>query len=406
MPSFHLKNYAFPLILTSAIILGGVTGSYFPQSSLYLKPFGEIFLHLIFTAIVPLVFFSVSAAIVRAGSLGNLGKMMVYTTLVFIATGIIAALYALLLVKIFPPADNIVLALTAQNPGSSPGFLNQIANIFSVPDFSKLFSHTSMLPLITFSVLVGLAVSAVKEKGQVFFDCLQSGEAVFMQVFALIMYYAPPGFFAYFAVLVQEMGTQLLGNYLRIALLYSLAALAYFIILYSVYAWIAGRKEALFLFWKNIFLPASTAIATCSSAASIPANLAASTAMKVPREIAETVIPLGSLLHKDGSVIGGIFKIAFLFGIFHVDFSGFFVLVTALGVSLLVGSVMGAIPGGGMLGELLILSLYGFPTSVLVAVAAISIVIDPLATLLNVTGNTVSSMLIARCVVGKDWLRD
>jgi len=77
--------------------------------------------------------------------------------------------------------------------------------------------------------------------------------------------------------------------------------------------------------------------------------------------------------------------------------------LTALGVSLLVGTVMGAIPSGGMLGELLILSVYGFPPSVLIAIAAISIIIDPLATLLNVTGNTVSSMMIARLVEGKKW---
>jgi Na+/H+-dicarboxylate symporter len=261
-----------------------------------------------------------------------------------------------------------------------------------------------MLPLITFSILIGLAVSAAKEQGQPFFAFLQSGEAICMQLFSLIMYYAPIGFFAYFAVLAEEMGPQLITSYLRIALIYAISALVYFIIFYSFYAWFAGKKPGLILFWKNIFLPASTAIATCSSAASIPANLVATAGMKVSKEIYETTIPLGSLIHKDGSVIGGIFKIAFLFGIFHWDFSGFFILATALGISLLVGTVMGAIPSGGMLGELLIISLYGFPPSVLIVIAAISIVIDPLATLLNVTGNSVSSMMIARLVEGKSWL--
>ena len=94
--------------------------------------------------------------------------------------------------------------------------------------------------------------------------------------------------------------------------------------------------------------------------------------------------------------MGGMIKIAFLFGMFHLDFSSASVLLTAVGVSILVGTVMGAIPSGGMLGELLILSVYGFPASALIAIAAISIIIDPLATMLNVTGNSVSSMLIAR----------
>jgi Na+/H+-dicarboxylate symporter len=79
------------------------------------------------------------------------------------------------------------------------------------------------------------------------------------------------------------------------------------------------------------------------------------------------------------------------------------VLLSALGVSLLVGTVMGAIPSGGMLGELLILSVYGFPPSVLIAIAAISIIIDPLATMINVTCNSVGSMMVARLVEGKKW---
>lgn len=66
---------------------------------------------------------------------------------------------------------------------------------------------------------------------------------------------------------------------------------------------------------------------------------------------------------------------------------------------------MGAIPSGGMLGELLILSVYGFPPSVLIAIAAISIIIDPLATMLNVTCNTVGSMMVARFVDGKEWYK-
>lgn len=397
----QLRNYYFPLILVISILSGGLVGTCFGQMVPYLKPFGEIFLHLIFTAIVPLVFFTVSSAIVRAGAIGNLSRIMGYMALVFILTGIVAALYAIVVVRLFPPAEHVYLTLAKVDSTTSTSFLDQISRIFTVSDFSKLLSHQNMLPLITFSILVGFAVSAAKEQGEAFWGFLASGETVFMRLFSLIMYYAPIGFFAYFAVLIHEMGPQLMTSYLRIGIIYSLAALVYFIIVYSAYAWLAGKKTGLTLYWKNIFLPATTAIATCSSAASIPANLDAAANMGVSKEIYETVIPLGSLIHKDGSVIGGIFKIAFLFGIFHWDFSGFFVLFTALGISLLVGTVMGAIPSGGMLGELLILSMYGFPPSVLIAVAAISIIIDPLATMLNVCGNTIGSVLIARLVSKK-----
>ena len=261
-----------------------------------------------------------------------------------------------------------------------------------------------MLALIVFSVLVGLAVATTGEKGKLFATFLQSGEEIFMRVFSFIMYYAPIGFFAYFAVLVSELGPKLMESYVRITVIYYMSSLVYFIAAYTFYAYLAGNTAGIRTFWKNVWLPATTAIATCSSAASIPANLIATKKMNVSPEIYETAIPLGTIIHKDGSVIGGVFKIAFLFGIFHLDFSGVTVLLTALGVSLLVGTVMGAIPSGGMLGELLILTIYGFPPSVLIVIAAISILIDPLATMLNVTGNSVSSMMIARLVEGKKWL--
>lgn len=398
-----LKSYLFPLILISSILLGGLTGYLSEQNAQYLKPFGDIFLHLIFTAIVPLIFFSVSSAIARAGSLGKLGKIIFYMALVFVFTGLIASIFAMCTVMLFPPAQDVSIQLAMPEKITTLSFFNQIANIFTVSDFSKLLSHEHILALIVFSIMVGLATAKAGEKGKMFSTFLQAGEDIFMRVFGLIMYYAPIGFFAYFAVLVSEMGPQLMESYIRITVVYYTSSFLYFLLAFTAYAYLAGKMTGIRLFWSNVFLPMVTAIATCSSAASIPANLAATKKMKVSPEIYETAIPLGSIIHKDGSVIGGIFKIAFLFGVFHLNFSGPYVLLTALGVSLLVGTVMGAIPSGGMLGELLILTVYGFPPSVLIAIAAISIIIDPLATMINVTGNSVSSMLIARLVEGKNW---
>lgn len=398
------RVYFFPLLLITSIVLGGFTGYLFGSITPYLKPFGDIFLNLIFTAIIPLIFFSISSAIARVGSMGKLSKIIFYMAIVFLFTGIIAAIYSLFIVTMFPPGQGIELNLTASQKTTSLNALNQIAEVFTVSEFHQLLSHQHILALIIFSVLVGVAASNVNRKESIFIDLLKSGEEVFMRVFTLIMYYAPIGFFAYFAVLVHELGPQLMANYLRIAILYYTFGFVYFIIGFTLYAYLAGKFQGIKLFWGNIFLPMVTSIATCSSAASIPANLMATSKMRVAPEIYETIIPLGTIIHKDGSVIGGVFKISFLFGIFHLNFTTSSVLLTALIISLLVGTVMGAIPSGGMLGELLILNVYGFPPSVLIAIAAISIIIDPLATMLNVLCNSVSSMMVARLVDGKRWL--
>ena len=399
-----LQSYCFPLVLITSILLGGLLGYFFGPEAQRLKPLGDIFLNLIFTTIVPLIFFSVSSAISRIGSLKKLGKIFFYMTLVFLFTGIIAAIFAIFIVIIFPLGQGVHLPLVMSEKIASVTISTQLVGIFTVPYFYKLLSHEHMLALIVFSILVGIAASTASEKGEAFSTLLQSGEAIFMRVFSLIMYYAPIGFFSYFAVLVSDLGPKIMESYIRIALIYYVFSICYFICLSTCYAYLAGKIQGVKLFWKNVFLPMVTSIATCSSAASIPANLVATKKMQVPAEIYETVIPLGTLIHKDGSVIGGVVKIAFLFGIFHLEFSGLNVLLTVLAVSLLVGTVMGAIPSGGMLGELLILSIYGFPPSALIAIVAISIIIDPLATMLNVTGNSVSCMMITRLVEGKAWI--
>jgi Na+/H+-dicarboxylate symporter len=402
--SNYIKPYVFPLFLILSILLGGLAGYFLGPKAQLFKPLGDIFLNLIFTTIVPLIFFSVSSAIARLGSIGKIGTLIFYMIMVFLFTGLVAALFGLITITLFPPAKGFSLQLGMSETIEHKPFSNQIADIFTVSDFSKLLSHEHILALILFSILVGLSVASSGKKGNGFNDFLQAGEHIFMRVFGLIMYYAPIGFFAYFAVMVNELGPQILGGYVRIAVVYYLCALIYFLFGFTGYAYLAGKIKGIKLFWANVFIPMITALATCSSAASIPANLAATKEMCVSPAIYETSIPLGTIIHKDGSVLGGLFKIAFLFGIFHLDFTGLSVLLLAIGVSLLVGTVMGAIPSGGMLGELLILNVYGFPPSALISIAAISIIIDPMATMLNVTGNSVSSMMINRLIEGKNWL--
>jgi Na+/H+-dicarboxylate symporter len=84
-------------------------------------------------------------------------------------------------------------------------------------------------------------------------------------------------------------------------------------------------------FWKHILSPAATALATGSSVATIPVNLEAAKKVGVPKEIRETVIPIGATIHMDGSCLSAILKIAFLFGIFEQDFSGIGTFLTAYG---------------------------------------------------------------------------
>jgi len=401
-----LQGYIFLIILIVAIIFGSLTGYLMGDKAAMLKPLGDIFLNLMFTVVVPLVFFSVSSAIASMGELQRVWKVMSNMFLTFIFTSIIAAIFMLVVVKLFPPAQGVLLKLDMPITMQPLSIGDQIVNIFTVSDFMKLFSRENILALIFFSILVGLATSSIGEKGKPIYTLLKSGTEVSMKAVAFVMYYAPIGFFAYFAVLVAQLGPQLLATYFRTMVIYYSAAIIYFIFAFSFYAYLAAKKQGIKIFWRNSALPIMTSLATCSSAASIPANLQATQQMGIPKEIYETVVPLGTILHKDGSVLGGMIKIAFLFGIFHMSFSGVSVLLIALMIALLVGTVIGAIPSGGMVAEMLILSLYGLPPQALIIIAAITILIDPPATMLNVMGNSVCSMMTARLVEGKNWLQN
>ena len=122
----------------------------------------------------------------------------------------------------------------------------------------------------------------------------------------------------------------------------------------------------------------------------------------VSSDIADTTIPLGTSFHKDGSIIGSVFKIMFLVNLFNMDVSVFKV----LWVSLIATILITAVPiGGGTISEMLIISLMGFPIATLPILTIIATIIDAPATVLNVVGDSASSMLVARIVDGKNWIK-
>ena len=109
-------------------------------------------------------------------------------------------------------------------------------------------------------------------------------------------------------------------------------------------------------------------------------------------------------MHMDGSVLSSITKIAFLFGVFQMPFTGVGTYAMAIVVAVLSAFVLSGAPGGGLVGEMLIVSLFGFPGEAFPLIATIGFLVDPAATCLNSSGDTIASMIVARFVEGKDWL--
>jgi Na+/H+-dicarboxylate symporter len=405
LPPF-LKSYGFSILLIVSIIVGAVLGILLQKDAAVLKPLGDIFLNLLFTVIVPLVFFSISSSVASMNNIGRLGRILSVMVLIFVATGLIASTVMIAAVVLYPPAAGVSIPLPVTADVHNLKVSEQIVRAFTVSDFPHLLSKNNMLALIVFSILTGLATSAVGEKGRAFAAFLASANEVVMKLISFIMLYAPIGLCAYFAYLVGSFGPELLGSYSRAMTLYYPTAFAYYILAFSLYAFLAGRAAGVKKFWRAIIPPSLTALATGSSMATIPSNLQAADSIGVPRDISEVVIPIGATIHMEGSCLAAVLKIAFLFGVFQMPFTGIEPILTALGIALLTGVVVSGIPGGGAIGELLILSLYGFPPEAFPLITMVGTLVDAPATMLNAVGDNVSSMMVARVLGGKGWMEE
>ena len=411
-----LSNYKSTIILLVAIIVGAIVGIVFKEKATIVKPLGDLFLNLLLVIVVPLIFLTITTSVSKMKSPKRLGKIVITIIGVFVFTSIIAVLIGFLstyFVKLVEPEDGEQIRASLEQTTEETEDTEELTiadrtvQLLTVDDFYKLLSKDNIIALLIFSIIVGIAINMTGEKAKPVVDFLESANTVVHNIIKIIMYYAPIGLGCYFAALVGSFGAQIAVGYLKTFVYYTIIAVLFYFIMYTVYAFLAGGKKGIKAFWKNAIPPTMTALATCSSAASIPINIESSKKIGVPDDIAETTIPLGSSFHKDGSIIGSVFKIMFLVCLFGTSMSTAGDILGILGIALLANLLVTAVPiGGGTISEMLIISMMGYPVAALPILTIIATIIDPQATMLNVVGDTVSSMMVTRVVDGKDWMKE
>ena len=357
-----------------------------------------------FTIVVPMVFVSITSAVGSMVDLKRLGKILGSTVMVFIVTGLIAAAFVLITVNVFPPTANVPMAETTEmlEPSSSGEML---VKTLTVSNFGDLLDKSNMLPLIIFAILFGLAMSICGGDESPVGKFFVNLNDIIMKMVDFIMKLAPIGLGAYFANLVGELGPEILGDYARVLIIYYPLVMFYMLTMFPAYAYFAAGKDGVKKMSKSIIAPAITAFATQSSVATLPVNKEACAEIGVPEDISNIVLPVGATMHMDGSVISSIVKISFLFALFDMPFTGVGTYAMAILVSILAAFVLSGAPGGGLVGEMLIVTLFNFPPEAFPIIATIGFLVDPPATMLNSSGDTIASMMVARIVEGKDWLK-
>ncbi|MCI5984057.1 MAG: dicarboxylate/amino acid:cation symporter [Firmicutes bacterium] len=392
------KNYKSSIFLIISIIIGTIIGIIFKEKTNKIKALGDLFINMLTCIVIPIVFLNITISIGKMNKPKRIGKVLITTFIVFLATSIISALLGIIASNITPLITGTKIISETTTP-EKINFLDKFANTLTVSNLNELLSVNNMIALILASIIFGIALNKTKETKTL--ELLESLNNIVQKIVNIIMLYAPIGIGAYFAVLVGNFGGNITSGYIKTFIIYLIVSIFIYFIIYGFYAYIAGGKEGIKRYFKYIITPTITALSTCSSAASIPSNTEAAQNIGVPSDIASAVIPLGTNFHKDGSIVGNAFKIMFLVYLFNLDITFTKVLLVTLLSTLLIT----ALPiGGGTIAEMFIISILGAPISALPMLTIIATIIDAPATVLNVVGDSASSMLVTYLLEGKNWL--
>ena len=396
-----IKDYWFILSMLTGIIAGCIVGAIWPGATC-LEPLGTVFINMMFCVVVPMVFCSIASAIANMGNVKRAGKVLGVTIATFMVTAAIAAVLMYILCRCIPLVKGDYPVVQGE-VGVTLGVADMIINFFTKPDFAELWSRKAILPLIIAAIIFGFGVQMAGGKETLTAKILADLTNCLMKVIKLITYYAPIGFFAY---LVAYYGPELIGDYGRTLIIYYVMCFAYMLISSPIYARFGGGKGAAKVMFQHLLKPAAVSFGTCSSVATIPTNMEVAEDTGISKDVSEIVLPLGATMHMDGSAMSAIIKVAFLFGMFGMDF-GTKEAILAIIVAVFSSVAMSGVPGGGGTGELVLCTIF-FPDNLAVAYTvalALGNLVDPPATMVNAAGDYVVSFIVSRYVDGKDWLQ-
>ena len=271
--------------MLTGIVAGCVVGAIWPavkdadgeiivKGATVLEPLGTVFLNLMFCIAVPTVFCSISSSIANMQSAKRAGKIMGVTIATFLTTAAIAAVIMYVTVLLIPPVTG-EYAMIEGEVGGTLGVADMIVNFFTKPDFTELFSRRAILPLIVAAVLFGFGVQMAGGAQTKTAQLLDDITNCIMKTFKIITYYAPIGFFGFFAYLIAYHGSDLIGDYGRALAIYYILSFVYMLVSSPIYARFGGGKGAAKAMFSKLFRPAAMSFGTCSSVATIPTNMEA-----------------------------------------------------------------------------------------------------------------------------------
>jgi len=384
----------------------------------WFKPLGTIFVNLLKLLAVPLVLVSLVDGVTGLRDLRKLSSMGGRTLLIFLCTTVLAVTLGLVLVNIVRPGDYLSTerredlkarfsTQTDQGLNNAQAFkergpLSPIVDM--VPDnlFHALSNNTSMLQVVFFALFMGVAIMSLpSDQTQSVRDLFGQLNRIVLLMVDYVMAFAPIGVFALIASLIADLAgndpakaLELLGALsvyaLTVVLGLALMLLAVYATLVRVFGGLSPRR------FFRVMSPAQLlAFSTSSSNATLPVNLECAEKLGVREEVRTFVLPLGATVNMDGTSLYQAVATVFIAQAFGTDLTWAQQLTIVLTATLAsIGSA--GVPGAGMVMLVIVLQSVGLESAGIALVVAVDRILDMMRTVVNVTGDAMTAVLVDR----------
>ncbi|MGG1571911.1 cation:dicarboxylate symporter family transporter [Fictibacillus sp. NRS-1165] len=400
-----MKRIGLAWQILIGLILGITVGAVFygnPGIEKYLQPIGDIFIRLIKMIVIPIVVSSLIVGVAGVGDMKKLGKLGGKTILYFEIITTIAIAIGLLVANIFKPGVGVDMKTlsktdigsyvdTAKTAGEH-GFAETFVNIVPQNLFESLV-HGDMLAIIFFSVMFGLGVAAIGEKGQPVLRFFQGTAEAMFYVTNQIMKFAPFGVFALIGVTVSKFGVSSLIPLSKLVIIVYLTMAFFVVVVLGIVARIAGVN--IFNIFRILKDELILAYSTSSSETVLPKLMEKMEKLGCPKAIASFVIPTGYSFNLDGSTLYQAIAALFIAQMYGIDMP-VSAQITLLLVLMVTSKGIAGVPGVSFVVLLATLGTVGIPVEGLAFIAGIDRILDMARTAVNVVGNSLAAIIMSK----------
>lgn len=387
------------------LILGIIVGAVFfgnPNIEKYLQPVGDIFLRLIKMIVIPIVISSIIVGVAGVGDIKKLGKLGGKTILYFEIITTIALLVGLLAANVFQPGKGVDMQSIEQTDISQyqettketeeHGLIDTVVQIVPENLFADIVEG-DMLAIIFFSVMFGLGIAAIGEKGKPVLRFFQGTADAMFYVTNTVMKFAPFGVFALIGVTVSKFGIESLIPLSKLVILVYAAMIFFIVVVLGLTAKIVGIN--IFHLVKILKDELILAYSTSSSEAVLPKLMEKMERFGCPKAITSFVIPTGYSFNLDGSTLYQAIAAIFIAQMYGIDLT-VTQQVTLLLTLMVTSKGIAGVPGVSFVVLLATLHVVGIPAEGLAFIAGVDRIMDMMRTVVNVMGNSLASVVMSK----------